>query len=383
MRIAIDASAIGSAPSGARVRMVNLLRAYAGLPGRHDVVVMAAASSRLAEELVPHGVACVDVEPAPPAAERALRTSRFWKNRLDRIGADALCAETLPVPRDPGRPLLLTVHDLRAAAGPIWSPRRLYVRLGLRRALWRVRRVIAVSRYTAAEIERLGVPPDRISVVANAPDESVAPLEDAPFAEVMREAGVRRPFVLALGHVEPRKNLKVLVDAVAIARARRLPDLALVVVGWPARGQLPYVSDEERRLTARARRLDVPLICCGGATDEGRSWMLSAASCVAVPSRIEGFGIVPLEAMKVGTPVVCSNAGALPEVVGDAAPLLDPDDAEGFAREIERLVLDPDAREEARRRGFARAREFTWERAARALKEAHDAVAESISRGAR
>lgn len=364
MRIAVDATAISAAPSGARTRMIHLLRAYAMLPVRHEIVLFATRASGLEAALSASVDRWVHVDPAGGPTRRLL-FGPDWHRRLDEVGADALCAETLPVPGDPGRPLLLTVHDLRGLEGPIGSPRRWYAKWMLPKALARVTQVIAVSHYTKGVLEQLGVPGDRISIVGNAPDPSLAAhIDPVRVVAGLANLGVTEPFVLALGHVEPRKNLGVLVDAIAQIAAHG-PGPQLVFAG---RDEV----SEGARLAARATAMGVTLLRTGPVSDDVRAMLLRRAACVAVPSRLEGFGMVPLEAWTSGSPVVCSNAGALPEVAGDVCPKIDPEDAHGFSAAISRLISDPSAAREQVAAGRQRAATFTWEAAARALKEAHD-----------
>ncbi len=373
MRVAVDGSAVGPEHSGARTRLLHLLLAYAALERRHELVVFCRPDAGLAERLAPAGIECVAVERPPPPWRRFCVPAVAWRARLRRVGAGALQAETLPVPRCGSLPLLLTIHDLRdlepGCGGS--AARRLYARFLLGPALRRVARVIAVSETTRTRlVERLCVPPERVAVVPNAPDPAVARVEDAAaLATFHRRFALRGRFVLALGHVEPRKNLGVLVEAVRLLRRRaQFADVQVVLAGRGAPRQA-------RALLRQAEREEpVPLVLTGPLDEDERSAALSAAACLAVPSLDEGFGLVPLEAMRARCPVVAARRGALEEVVGDAALLFDARDAAELARSLERVLAD---QSEARRlveRGVRRAAEFDWSRSAAALRAVHDAV---------
>ncbi len=377
MRIAVDASAVGPAPSGARTRMIALLEAYARAPEAHELVVFATSGSGLAPPLREAGVECVEVAPSPPPPVRLVRGTGTWRRRIVEVGADAFSAETLPPPGALGVPTAVTIHDLRdlAPGAPRFGPRRLYARHLLPVALRRVDRVVAVSEWTKGEVaRRLRFPAERIDVVRNGVE--VPTLRPDPSAaEGWRRArGAARRSILALGHLEPRKNLSTLIDAVRRLRAAGREDLGLVLAGRDETG-------EGARLRRRAALAPaVPLVLTGPLDEAERLLALAGASLVATPSALEGFGLVPLEAMAAGVPTVSSSSGALPEVVGDAGLLVAPDDVEGWARAIERLLEDERERERFVAAGRARAATFTWDEAARNLVRAHDALQASTAR---
>ena len=179
------------------------------------------------------------------------------------------------------------------------------------------------------------------------------------------------PFVLYLGGIDARKDLPVLLEAFARVRAGRAEPLLLVLAGHVLR------APEYPALVRRATELGimeamrvlefVPL--------EHLAMLLTAARVFAFPSRCEGFGLPPLEAMACGTPVVSSRGGSLGEVLGDAALTVMPCDVEGFAHELRRALDDEPLRAELRARGLARAASFTWARTAEATVAAYRAAA--------
>jgi glycosyltransferase involved in cell wall biosynthesis len=253
-----------------------------------------------------------------------------------------------PTYRGPVRssvPLVVTVHDLAVFRHPRafnrWS--RTYGPLVVPRVLRAASRIIAVSEFTKQElIELLSVPADKIRVVRNGIDEAFT--RAGPAAE--------GDYVLAVGTLEPRKNLP------RIAAAVRRAGLELRVVGARGWGRVDVNGDGVRWL--------------GNVPDDELARLYRGARCFAYASLYEGFGIPVLEAMACGTPVVTSRGGGTEEVANGAAILVDPLDPTDIATGIERAVLK---RDELVRRGRERARAFTWSAAAEATVEVYNEAA--------
>lgn len=243
-------------------------------------------------------------------------------------------------------PGVVTVHDLGFEAIPGDMPRRteLKYRALVRRSARSAERVICPSEFTAADVERrYRVPRERIRVIPEAPA--------LPSGTLEPPAG---RYILAAGDLRPKKNLGVL--AAAFARlAGRVPHRLLLAGADCGSG------GEIRRIAAGS-----PVELLGFVADDRLDALLRGAEALVLPSRYEGFGLVALDAMARGCPVVLARAGALPEVGGAAARYFDPDDAGELASVLERLLGDAGADERARLRaaGWARAAEFSWDAAA-------------------
>jgi glycosyltransferase involved in cell wall biosynthesis len=249
---------------------------------------------------------------------------------------DVLHCPTYRGPVVDGAPLVVTVHDLAVFRHPDafnrWS--RWYGPRVVPRVLRRARIVIAVSEFTTRElVDVLGIREEKIRVIPNAVEETFT--RDGPAAD--------GDYVLAVGTLEPRKNLPRIVDA-----ARRA-GVELRVVGAPGWGGVEVGGNGVRWL--------------GHVPDEELARLYRGARCVAYPSLYEGFGIPVLEAMACGTPVVTSRGGATEELADGAAVLVDPHDPAAIAAGIERATWQ---REELVQRGLQRARAFTWEAVAEA-----------------
>jgi glycosyltransferase involved in cell wall biosynthesis len=263
-----------------------------------------------------------------------------------------------------GRPYLLTAHDLIRHAD--LQGRAVHIsRPNLRDRLWlrrdyagfaRAAALIAVSEATKRDlVTRLHLPPERIRVVHEGLDHDL-------FRPVARRL-VDGPYLLFVGSEHPRKNLPVLLRAfAALKRDPQFTRLRLVKVGaagsTEARFRAPTLA------TLRALGLEREVVFPGEVPDADLPAYYAGAACFVLPSRAEGFGFPPLEAMACGCPAVVSTAGSLPEIAGPAALTVDPDDVAGLVAALRRVLTDDALRARLRLRGLARARDFSWERTA-------------------
>ncbi len=246
---------------------------------------------------------------------------------------------------------VVTIHDLFAVIGPTWFTRQMawQLRTTQRRAAHAATVVIAVSEATRRDlVERYAVPAERIRVVYNGVDHARFRPAEVDAEAVARRFGVRHPFVLCVGSLMPWRNAPRLLRAAA-----RL-NYGLLFVGRDIWG-----TDPTARLAAEhgwdwAR-------FTGYVDDADLPDLYTAASVFAYPSLYEGFGMPPVEAMACGTPVVASTAGALPEVLGDAALLVDPYDESALAAALQVAASDSGT---LRKRGIERAARYTWAKAA-------------------
>ncbi|HZO13086.1 MAG TPA: glycosyltransferase family 1 protein, partial [Polyangiaceae bacterium] len=265
-------------------------------------------------------------------------------------------------PFDMRVPRIATCHDLipllfyRDYLAPIPGARA--IQLARDYARYRtVKRVIAVSECTKRDlVEHVGVAPDRIDVVYHGVDHQLFDDREQPSDadEVARVLGFRDPFLLYLGAGDARKNLPLLVQA--FARSGLAPDIKLVLAG-------PLAPRQRQRLDAAIARAGTQAHVVGYV--EGRSVPALYRRCLAhvFPSSYEGFGLPLLEAMACGAPTLTTDCASLPEVAADAA-LTVPLEIDALASALQRMVADGELRASLRRRGIARAHEFTWERCA-------------------
>lgn len=255
---------------------------------------------------------------------------------------------------------VVTVQDLIhfkvPSAFPRW--RRSAAGVLLRRAVQGAGRVLVSSGSTLRDLEDrfpgLGI---KVGVV---------PLGVSPFFSVPETGGPERgpgriggAYLLCVGNRKPHKNLAAAIEALAHLR-HEAPDLRLVIVGDVFRGWESVLGRADE-LGVRERLVEV-----SGASDADLRALYAGCEALLFPSLYEGFGLPALEAMASGAPVVASNRSSVPEVVGDAGLLVDPEDPRGFAEAVLRLRRDPALREQLVRRGRERAARFTWERTATA-----------------
>jgi glycosyltransferase involved in cell wall biosynthesis len=321
-----------------------------------------------------------DERPDPPLDRlpmRALRlTARAWRLRvllahlagvtLDRYvpPCDLFHATDYVLPPLRRARTVLTIYDLTFHFFPEHHQplNRWYLSLMLPPLARRADALIAISESTRRDMTRwLGIPAASVAVIPLGVNAHFRPIQDAAeLARVRARYDLPARFILYLGTIEPRKNLLTLLDAyrALVAREDATPPLAIAGrAGWRAQPVFARV---------RAYGLERRVRFCDWIAEMDEPALLSAATVFVYPSFYEGFGLPPLEAMACGAPVICSNASSLPEVVADAGILFDPHNAAALADALARVLSDERLCADLRARGWAQARRFTWERAARA-----------------
>jgi len=368
MRIAIDVHMVGERETGNETYTLNLVRHLLALDqeNTYGLITPHPEHLRARVDLPPHAE-ILRVRPG----NAFLRVPLAMPLLADRWRADLLHVNYVAPPLCPC-PTVVTVHDISYEFFPDFlSPRDRWmlstlVPLSARRAA----RVIAVSEQTRQDLMRVyGIPGERIAVTHEAAAPGFAPVEDPALIEATcARYGIRRPYVLALGNLQPRKNIGRLVEAFALARREGNLPHQLAVAG--------KAQWRESELYATVERLGLRDVVRfpGYVADEDLPALYSGAACFAYPSLYEGFGLPPLEAMACGTPVLASHAGALREVVGDAAWVVDPTDVQDIARGLLALLTDPQTAEAYRRRGLAHAAAFSWRRLAEETLEVYRQV---------
>jgi glycosyltransferase involved in cell wall biosynthesis len=356
VRIAFDAHMIGERETGNESYALNLLRGLATLPDDDNQYAVLTPRPQALREAVslPTRFQVVRVRPAASA----LRIP-FGIPLAVRASKSELLHVTYIAPPWPGCPTVVAVHDLSYLAHPEWISRR--VRFTLNRLVPRsvraAARVIAISDYTKQDlVRRYGLPAEKIVVVPLAAGANFTPLPDAPARPL--PAGIREPFILAVGNLEPRKNLATLIEAFAEMVRQQTFAGQLVIAG-----KAKYRGADAAGAVARLG-LEGRVIFTGFVDDETLRLLYNRATLFAYPSLYEGFGLPLLEAMACGCPVVASNATAIPQTAGDAAILVDSTSVAALTAAIARVVSDPELARRLSVEGRAHAARFSWTRTA-------------------
>jgi len=367
LRIVLDARRVADFGIGTYIR--NLVRSLARLDHSNHYRLITPPRAVPEFESLPSNfeVTVYDKKSKPGFAQ--FRFTWF----LGQFPADLFHIPLNAVPMWMPKPYLVTIHDMSTL---LFSDRKGYrsnLRLFyLRRGLARADRVLAVSSATRRDVEAvLQIPASRIQVVYNAPDPAFCQSRPegqnsgwpAEIQRVLDRYRIHYPFLLYVGRTNPQKNIPRLVEAFAVLRGElrehdRYRDLRLIVIGDEiARHPALRHAVIQSRVEDSVRFLGfVPI-------DTLRAFY-QAASAFVFPSLYEGFGLPPLEAMACGTPVVSSHVSSLPEVVGEAALIVNPENVFDIARGMREVLLNHALRSDLIARGLEQARKFSWERTA-------------------
>jgi alpha-1,3-rhamnosyl/mannosyltransferase len=275
-------------------------------------------------------------------------------------------------PAKAAAPLVVTVHDLFPLEQPGWyrASERWAYRRSVALVIRRARRIVVPSRYVADRLlAGLGIGPARVEVVAHGVNGSFASEgSDQAVSSACSRFGVEPGrFVVCVGAVSTRKNVTPLLRGAAQVRGAPVP---LVLIGANGHGAAA-VEAETARLDGTAS-----VIRTGYLPDPETAALVRGAAALAHPALAEGFGMVPLEAMAAGTPVIAARASSIPEVVGDAAVLVDePAEPGSWADALTEVMGNAERRDQLRSAGRRRAAGFSWERAARTMLEIYDEAA--------
>ena len=296
----------------------------------------------------------------------------WWTGRVD-----VLHAPDFVLPPSHTRRTLVTVHDLSFRIHPEAAHERLrqYLEDAVPRSLRRATHVLADSRSTASDLQQLmGVAPSNITVLYPGIGPQFRRVEDEERRAAVREKyGLPPRFFFHIGTIEPRKNLERLMNAYAVVRPEDAATTSAPPVGLLLAGKPGWLSDP---IVARARQTEGVLLP-GPVDDADLPVLHSLATALVYPSLYEGFGFPPLEALACGTPVVASRTSSIPELVGDAALLIDPLDEAALGDALRRVLAEPQITMAARRDGPAQAAQFTWDRAAQQLLGMYRSLAHS------
>lgn len=356
LRILIDAHMAGERESGNERYIVNLIAALQKLDLPAEFVIAASHPELFSDGCQVRGNWRVEKVSATSFRRLAYELPRLvCREKVD------LMHVTYAAPVWPGCRVVTTIHDVSFRPHPEWFSQRdlVVLRTGVGLTLAAGAEVITISEYSKEEIIRYyGVHRDRVHVayLAGDPCFGLRPNDVNVFLERL---GIRGGYVLAVGNLQPRKNLKRLIKAFALIKQKKGLQVQLVIAG-KAQWQESEVVEEVDRLG-----LTQDVCFPGYVSDAELITLYRQASVFVYPSLYEGFGLPVLEAMSCGVPVVTSHCTSIPEVAGDAALMVDPMDADALADALCKLLVDSSLQESLRNKGRARAESFTWENTAR------------------
>ncbi len=368
MRIGLDARYIGDHFPGIGRYIVSLARALAECHHDHTLVLLHNPPRHGTRYSLNDLAALPGVELAP------LRSAPFsplqqieLPLRVRALGLDLLHSPYFIKPyAGLPCPSVVTIYDLLGWRFPqtlSWRGRLLY-RLTMGLAVRSADALITISESAREDLAlRYRVPRERIAVTPLAAGQRFAPQPPEAVMAVRMRYDLPSSYVLYLGSNKPHKNLERLIRAWEQASAGADPGGPIGSAQMILAGHEDAKHPEARQFVA-AHGLGARVRFLPNVDDADLPALYSGATLFAFPSYYEGFGLPPLEAMACGTPVLCANASSLPEVVGDAALLVDPYSPPDIAEGLVRLLNQPDLRRDLRERGLSRAHEFSWQRTA-------------------
>ena len=354
MRIGIDGHQLNGKPQGIRTYLIQLLRALAKVAAPEDEVRVFSFDPAATSVLVPGVHRRVFPASAKLRLPFVVPALELW-NGLDLFHSQYLAPPVSFVPE------VVSIYDVLFESHPelfegAFSGRS---RALIRRSAERAGMVLTASQFSKdAILEHYDVSEERVAIVGAGVDhESFRPFEEPP-VHLLDRYGLERPYIIAVGRLEPRKNLERLMRA----HQRLGGEVTLALVGVR-----DYRFDE---ILAQASAARVKLL--GAVPDEDLPGLYALSEALAFPSLVEGFGMPLLEAMACETPVLVSRRGAMPEVAGDAALYVeDPEDEDALEHGLRTILEDRELRRRLAARGRERALEFTWEETARRTLEAY------------
>jgi glycosyltransferase involved in cell wall biosynthesis len=374
VKIAFDIRRMTEFGVGTYIR--NVVRALGRLDLDNQYFLMGAAGKVKEIGLLPGNFHTVVLD----SPERSIKGYREFRTMVGRLQCDLVHIPNLfSIPRALPCPYVMTVHDVlehmaraRERSG-VW--RSLHFQMTAR-VLHGAERIFAVSNFTKTEIEKLfGISSEKIQVVYNAIDERFlgGHASAADRELIANRYQVTYPFLLYAGRVSPHKNVVRMIEAFSalkteLEKDKAYPDLKLIIIGDDLSGN----PDLRRTVVRSGVQNDVRFL--GFVPVDVLRIFYDAAKIFVFPSLYEGFGLPPLEAMAHGTPVVTSNVSSLPEVVGNAAVLVNPENIFEIMRALHRVLLDQCLRDRMKERSYKQAEKFSWEKSVQRILDVYRQV---------
>jgi glycosyltransferase involved in cell wall biosynthesis len=361
LRIAIDAHSVGTGLGGNESYATNLVEALAEIDQFNNYTIY--VTKREALERFKDRWSNFNVRSTLPHTP-LIRIPLTLTSELRRNPVDVLHVQFTSPPVAPC-PVVVSIHDLSFEHLPLTFKRRsrMQLRMTVRRSARQAAQVLTLSEYVRNDvIATYGIDAEKVAVVPLAAPAHFSPVRDEnELQRVRQKYGIDKDYVLSVGAIQPRKNLPRLLEAYSLLRRSQpevnLPKLVLV-------GKCAWLYDETLR-KIKELELSNLVTLTGYVPQTDLPALYSGARCFVYPSYFEGFGLPPLEAMKCGAPVIVGNRTSLPEVVDDAALLIDPFEVSDIAAGIAKVISDSKFQALLRAKGLERAKVFDWRETAR------------------
>jgi glycosyltransferase involved in cell wall biosynthesis len=378
LRIAIDAHSVGAKLGGNESYALNLIEALAQIDSvnQYTLYVTTAEAYERFHQRWPNFKVHTTLPHTPLIRIPLTLSAELRKHPVDVLHVQFTAPPFCPCP------MVVSIHDLSFEHLPQTFNRRsrTQLRLTVRHSARRATKILTLSEHTRRDvIDTYEIEPDKVTAIPLAAPAHFGPIkDDKELQRVRHNYGIDRDYVLAVGSIQPRKNLVRLVKAYAALRGahtgNRYPQLVLA-------GKCGWLYDETFRALEQTGVKD-SVVLTGYVPETDLPALYSGALCFVYPSFFEGFGLPPLEAMKCGAPVIVGDATSLPEVVGDAALKVDPYDVSAIAAAIDGLINNSELRRELSVKGLRRAKMFDWKDTAQRTLKVYEQVGRQSYRSA-
>jgi glycosyltransferase involved in cell wall biosynthesis len=382
VRIGINAFYLGAVTTGSGQYINHLIRQLARLGDESEYLLIDIrdAGRKMRDTGDLHPASCILHPVSTPFDSISENLAKLWFEQVSfpracrRQGVEIAHVPYFASPLFPTTPTVVTVHDLIPMLLPAYQGSMLVRLYTLLVAVAAKRADIVLTDSQASKwdiVHLLDIPSERVRVIYLAADDIYQPVLDRHrLAAIRRKYGLPQSYLLYLGGFDQRKNVPTLLKAFAqlakdsrafLVVAGRLPDYGLDLAIQAKRSD--FFPDP--RPIVQELGIEERVVFTGWVPEEDKPALYSGARALVFPSFYEGFGLPPLEALACGTPVIASNRGSLPEIVGDGGLLVEPDDVEGLAGAMEKLLNDDTLWGDLREKGLAHVARFSWEKTAR------------------
>lgn len=375
MRIGIDARAIYKNLDGIGRYSLNLIRALAKIDHENEYIIF---RNCIFDETIVNSPNFREARIGFPAL--SLRTSFYLGRLVKKENVDIFHSLFFIAPLWGINNLIVTVHDLMALNFTgFFSGRNfiaskyayLFHKYMIPGTVSRSKKLIAVSNNTKVDLEQtFNLNSDRVSVIHEAADPTFHKIEDAETLEAYkRKAQLPEDFILYVGNTKPYKNVHTLLEAFKLLKTTLDTDCSLIMAGKRDRFYTATLQTiNELDLLPHVKFFD-------NFTEKELPLLYNLAKVFVFPSYYEGFGLPPLEAISCGTPVIASNSASLPEVVGESAILVEPNDVNGFTEAMKNVLTDESLRKQMSQKGIEQSKKFSWEKAAKETLDVYKSIA--------